>query len=146
VSSFHQTFGAITIFVKAVAGVLGGIAWLTHRKVPGFWPLLRAGQALILIEAVTGAALVLDGKDLPRLHLIYGLVPIAVAFLAEQLRLLAASQVLERHELEDSKAVARLPKDEQHALVALIVRRETGTMAASALVVTLLALRAQGWL
>ena len=31
-------------------------------------------------------------------------------------------------------------------LVALIVRRETGTMAASALVVTLLALRAQGWL
>jgi len=146
VSSFHQTFGAITIFVNAVAGVLGGIAWLTHRKVPGFWPLLRAGQALILIEAVTGAALVLDGKDLPRLHLIYGLVPIAVAFLAEQLRLLAASQVLERHELEDSKAVARLPKDEQHALVALIVRREIGTMAASALVVTLLALRAQGWL
>ncbi|HET7036323.1 MAG TPA: hypothetical protein VFI42_11640 [Thermomicrobiaceae bacterium] len=145
-SSFHQTFGAITIFVNAVAGVLGGIAWLTHRKVPGFWPLLRAGQALILIEAVTGAALVLDGKDLPRLHLIYGLVPIAVAFLAEQLRLLAASQVLERHELEDSKAVARLPRDEQHALVALIVRRETGTMAASALVVTLLALRAQGWL
>ena len=145
-SGFHQTFGAVTIFVNAVAGLLGGIAWLTHRKVPGFWPLLRASQALILIEAVTGAALVLDGKDLPRLHLIYGLVPIAVAFLAEQLRLLSATQVLERHELEDSKAVARLPKDEQHALVALIVRRETGTMAASALVVTLLALRAQGWL
>ena len=145
-SGFHETFGAVTIFVNAVAGLLGGIAWLTHRKVPGFWPLLRAGQALILIQAVTGAALVLDGKDLPRLHLIYGLVPIAVAFLAEQLRLLSATQVLERHELEDSKAVARLPKDEQHALVALIVRRETGTMAASALVVTLLALRAQGWL
>jgi len=146
VSGFHQTFGAVTIFVNALAGVLGGVAWLTHRKVPGFWPLLRAGQALILIEAVTGAALVLDGRDLPRLHLIYGLVPIAVAFLAEQLRLLSASQVLERHDLEDSKAVARLPEDEQHALVALIVRREIGTMAASALVVTLLALRAQGWL
>jgi hypothetical protein len=146
VSGFHQAFGALTIFVNAVAGLLGGVAWLTHRKVPGFWPLLRAGQALILIEAVTGAALVLDGKDLPRLHLIYGLVPIAVAFLAEQLRLLSATQVLERHDLEDAKAVARLPKDEQHALVALIIRRETGTMAASALVVTLLALRAQGWL
>ena len=145
-SGFHQTFGAVTIFVNALAGVLGGIAWLTHRRVPGFWVALRAGQALILLEAVTGAALLLDGKDLPRLHLIYGLVPIAVAFLAEQLRLLSASQVLERHDLEDSKAVARLPKDEQHALVALIVRRETGTMAASALVVTLLALRAQGWL
>ena len=37
------------------------------------------------------------------------------------------------------------PELEQHALVALIVRRETGVMAASALVVALLAGRAQGW-
>jgi hypothetical protein len=146
VSGFHQTFGAVTIFVNALAGVLGGVGWLARRRVPGFWATLRAGQALILIEAVTGAALVLDGKSLPRLHLIYGLVPIAVAFLAEQLRLLSASQVLERHDLEGSAGVAKLPEDEQHALVAEIVRRETGTMAASALVVTLLALRAQGWL
>jgi hypothetical protein len=146
VSGFHETFGAVTIFVNAIAGVLGGIAWLTRRRVPGFWVALRAGQALVLLEAVTGAALLLDGKHLPRLHLIYGLVPIAVAFLAEQLRLLSASQVLERHDLEDSAAVAKLPKDEQHVLVAEILRRETGTMAASALVITLLALRAQGWL
>jgi hypothetical protein len=146
VSGFHHTFGAVTIFVNALAGVLGGLAWLTRRRVPGFWATLRAGQALILIEAVTGAALVLDGSDLPRLHLIYGLVPIAVAFLAEQLRLLSAAQVLERHELEDSAQVAKLPEAEQHALVAEILRRETGTMAASALVVMLLALRAQGWL
>jgi hypothetical protein len=146
VSGFHQAFGAVTIFVNAIAGVLGGVAWLTRRRVPGFWATLRAGQALILIQAVTGAALLLDGKDLPPLHLIYGLVPIAVAFLAEQLRLIAASQVLERHELEDSKAVAELPKDDQHELVAEILRRETGTMAASALVIVLLALRAQGWL
>jgi hypothetical protein len=145
-SGFHETFGTVTIFVNAVAGLLGGIAWLARRRVPGFWLLLRAGQALILLEAVTGAALLLDGKDLPRLHLIYGLVPIAVAFLAEQLRLLSASQVLERHDLEDSQAVATLPRGEQHALVAEILRRETGTMAASALVITLLALRAQGWL
>ena len=145
-SGFHQAFGAVTIFVNAIAGVLGGVAWLTRRRVPGFWATLRAGQALILIQAVTGAALLLDGKDLPPLHLIYGLVPIAVAFLAEQLRLIAASQVLERHELEDSKAVAELPKDDQHELVAEILRRETGTMAASALVIVLLALRAQGWL
>lgn len=145
-SGFHHTFGAITIFVNLLAGVLGGIAWLTGRRVPGFWATLRAGQVLILIEAVTGAALVLDGKDLPRLHLIYGLVPIAVAFLGEQLRLLSAAQVLERHDLEDSSAVAKLPEPEQHALVAEIVRRETGTMAASALVIVLLALRAQGWL
>jgi hypothetical protein len=145
-SGFHQALGAVTILVNALAGVLGGIAWLTHRRVPGFWTALRAGQALILIEAVTGAALLLDGKPLPRLHLIYGLMPIAVSFVAEQLRLLAASQVLESRGLEGTADVAKLPQAEQHALVAAIVRRETGTMAASALVVMLLALRAQGWL
>ena len=145
-SGFHQTFGAVTIFVNALAGILGGVAWLLRRRVAGFWPVLRAGQVCILVEAVTGAALVLDGKDLPRLHLIYGLVPIAVAFLGEQLRLLSATQVLEHRGLEGSADVAKLPVAEQHALVAEIVRRETGTMAASALVVMLLALRAQGWL
>jgi hypothetical protein len=146
VSGFHHAFGAVTIFVNALAGVLGGLAWLLRRRVPGFWPLLRAGQALILIEAVTGAALVLDGRDLPRLHLIYGLVPLAVAFVAEQLRLTAAETVLDHHDLEGSQDVAKLPEAEQHALVALIVRRETGTMAASAAVIALLAMRAQGWL
>jgi hypothetical protein len=145
-SSFHQAFGAVTIFVNALAGILGGLAWLLRRRVPGFWPLLRTGQAMILLEAITGAALVLDGKDLPRLHLIYGLVPIAVAFLGEQLRLLSATQVLEHRGLEGSADVAKLPQAEQHALVDEIVRRETGTMAASAFVVMLLALRAQGWL
>jgi hypothetical protein len=146
VSGFHQTFGAITIFVNALAGVLGGIAWLTHRRVPGFWAALRAGQALILIEAVTGAALLLDGKDLPRLHLIYGLVPLAVSFVAEQLRLASADIELQRRGLESAKEVAQLPEADQHALVAQIIRRETAVMAASAAVVALLCLRAQGWL
>ena len=145
-SGFHQTFGAVTIFVNALAGVLGGIAWLTHRRVPGFWVALRAGQALILLEAVTGAALLLDGKDLPRLHLIYGLVPIAVSFVAEQLRLASADIELQKRDLENAQEVATLPEEEQHALVAGIIRRETGVMAASAAVVALLCLRAQGWL
>jgi hypothetical protein len=145
VSDLHTTLGAITIAVNAIAAVLGLIGF-AKSPIRAFWYLLRAGQVLVMLDAVIGAALLLDGKDLPRLHLIYGLVPIAVAFLAEQLRLLSASQVLERHDLEGAQDVAKLPQAEQHALVALIVRRETGTMAASALVVTLLALRAQGWL
>jgi hypothetical protein len=100
----------------------------------------------VLVAAVTGAALALDGKAIPRLHLIYGLVPIAVSFVAEQLRLASADIVLQKHDLEGGKDVAKLPKEEQHALVAEILRRETAVMAASAAVVTLLLLRAQGWL
>jgi hypothetical protein len=146
VSGAHEALGAIAIAVNALAALLGGLAWLLNRRVPGFQVALRSGQGLIIAEAVTGAALLLDGKDLPPLHLIYGLVPIAVAFVAEQLRLTAAQTVLDQHDLEGAAEVAKLPVDEQHALVALIVRRETATMAASAAVVALLALRAQGWL
>jgi hypothetical protein len=142
----HELLGGITIGVNWLAGLMGGAAWLTRRRIPGFWAALRAGQLLILVDAVIGAALLLDGKDLPRLHLIYGLVPLAVAFVAEQLRLTAAHTVLDQHDLEDAQAVGRLPEPEQHALVAEIVRRETGTMAASAAVIALLAMRAQGWL
>ncbi|HVI19046.1 MAG TPA: hypothetical protein VM712_11745 [Gaiellales bacterium] len=145
-SGVHETLGAITIGVNWVAALLGGLAWLTRRRIPGFWWLLRTGQALIIVEAVTGAALLLDGRDLPRLHLIYGLIPIAVSFVAEQLRLTAAQTVLDQHDLEGAADVAKLPEPEQHALVALIVRRETATMTASAAVVALLAMRAQGWL
>ena len=54
--------------------------------------------------------------------------------------------VLQQRGLEGAKDVATLPEPEQHALVASIIRRETGVMAASAAVVALLCLRAQGWL
>jgi hypothetical protein len=145
VSELHTDAGALVIAVNALAALAGLLAWW---RAPNrfFWPLLRAGQVLVMLEAVIGAALLLDGKDLPRLHLIYGLMPIAVAFVAEQLRLASADTVLTQRGLESAKEVATLPEPEQRALVASIVRRETGVMAASAAVVTLLCLRAQGWL
>jgi hypothetical protein len=54
--------------------------------------------------------------------------------------------VLDARGLEGSVAVGRLPEPEQRAVVLAIVRREMGVMAASALVVTVLALRGAGWL
>ena len=92
------------------------------------------------------SALVLQGDDLPSLHLIYGLVPLAVSFVAEQLRLAAADQVLEQRGLEGRADVERLPVPDQHALVRAILRREMGVMAASAGVVALLGIRAAGLL
>jgi hypothetical protein len=145
VSGVHEVLGAITIAVNALAALTGLVAWRT-RPNRLFWPLLRAGQTLVILEAVIGAALLLDGSDLPRLHLIYGLVPIAVSFVAEQLRLASAEIVLQQQGLESAKEVATLPESGQHAIVAGIIRRETGVMAASAAVVALLCLRAQGWL
>jgi hypothetical protein len=146
VSDVHTQLGALAVTLNGLAALLGGLAWARDRHSRIFWTALRAGQALIMVEAVVGAALLLDGKPLPRLHLIYGLVPIAVAFVAEQLRFAATPTVLDQHDLDGAGAVRDLPESEQRALVAEIVRRETATMAASAAVVALLALRAQGWL
>ena len=98
----------------------------------------------MLIEALDGVILLLLGKELPQLHLIYGLVPIAVSFVAEQLRLTAAETVLQQRDLEGRADVEKLPTRRAAELVTVILRREMGVMAASAVVVALLGVRAAG--
>ena len=145
-TAIHIALGVALIAVNAVAGLYGAYAWWQDRPAPGFWPLLRAGQALVMIEAVDGAILLLTGRDLPELHLIYGLLPIGVSFFAEQLRLTTAENVLAQRGLEGRADVERLDPEEQRELVRVIVRREIGVMAASAVVVALLGVRAAGGL
>jgi hypothetical protein len=144
VTAVHIALGVALIAVNAVAGLWGTWGWWRHRHVAGFWPMLRVGQGLVLLQAVDGAVLLALGHDLPELHLIYGLVPIGVSFIAEQLRLAAADTVLAQRGLEGRADVEALPAAEQRALVRAIVRREMGVMASSALVVALLGVRAAG--
>jgi hypothetical protein len=146
VTAFHIALGVALIAVNAVAGAYGAFAWWRDRPAPGFWPLLRVGQGLVMIEAVDGGVLLVLGRDLPELHLIYGLLPLAVSFFAEQLRVTAAETVLANRGLEGRADVERLPESEQRELVRVIIRREVGVMAASALVVALLGVRASGLL
>jgi hypothetical protein len=146
VTAFHIVLGSALIAVNAIAGLYGAVAWWRHANAPGFWPLLRTGQALVLIQALDGVVLLLMGRELPQLHLIYGLVPIAVSFVAEQLRLTAAETVLQQRDLEGRADVEKLPPAEQQLLVRDILRREMGVMAASAVVVALLGVRAAGGL
>lgn len=145
-TAFHVALGTALIVVNALAAIWGGVQWRRGRPSRAFWALLRAGQALVAVEAVDGAILVLEGKALPSLHLIYGLVPIGVSFVAEQLRLVAADQVLENRGLAGRADVESLSSDDQRALVRTILRREMGVMAASAGVVALLGVRAAGLL
>jgi len=144
VSDLHEVLGWIAIGLNAAAAAVGGVAWLLRANPKPFWWLLRAGQGLIMVEAVIGAALLLDGKDLPRLHLVYGLTPIAVAFLAEQLKLLATQTLLDKRGLDSGAHVAKLPREDQLAFVSAVLRRELGVMATSAFIVAVLAARAQG--
>ncbi len=145
-TAVHIAIGVALIAVNLAAGVWGLWGWWRRRHAPGFWPLLRVGQGLVIIQAVDGALLLVLGEELPQLHLIYGLVPLGVSFLAEQLRLAAADTVLAQRGLEGRADVEALPDAEQRGLVRAIVRREMGVMATSALVVTLLGVRASGLL
>jgi hypothetical protein len=140
--------GALVVAgLNAIAGLVG--AWLWYAGVPSeraahtFWVLLRVGQGAALLLAVAVGALAAAGS-FPHEHLfyLYALLPLAVAFIAEQLRVASAQSVLDQRGLAGAEAVGKLPQDAQRGLVVAIVRREIGVMAASALVVVFLALRA----
>ncbi len=135
---------AIAVAVlNAVPALLGGWRW--HRGEPSrtFWILLRVGQGAALTLAILVGYLVVAGKSSTEdLFYLYALLPLAVAFVAEQLRVASAQTILDQRDLPDAQAVGKLPEADQHAVVASIVAREMGIMALSALVVVFLALRA----
>ncbi len=135
--------------VNALAGLLG--AWLWHdggmgaRATGAFWVLLRAGQGAALVLALAVGSLAAAGRySTEHLFYLYALLPLAIAFVAEQLRVASAQTILDQRDLADARAVGTLPEAEQRAVVRDIVRREVGVMALSALVVVFLALRAAG--
>lgn len=137
----HVVVGVALVVVNLAAGALGAWRWRQGELSRAFWPLLRTGQALVVIETLDGGVLLLLGDDLPRLHLIYGLVPLGVAFIAEQLRLTSAQAVLDQRGVASARELP--PGDAEDAALDILLR-EMGVMAASALVVAVLGLRAGG--
>jgi hypothetical protein len=137
-------WGALALAVlSAVPGALGAWRWYRCESSRGFWVLVRMAQVGAILYAVAVGALAAAGhSSTDELFYLYALLPLAIGFVAEQLRVASAQTILDHRELADAKAVGKLPEHEQHEIVALIVRREMGVMALSALVVVFLALRA----
>jgi hypothetical protein len=130
---------------NGLAGAYGWFRWYRVEESRGFWLGVRAGQLLCLAFALlTGGLWVAGRRPHDGLFWIYALLPLAIGMIAEQLRLAAAEQVLIARGLADAQAVGELPEAEQRSVVVSILRREMGVMAASALVVSFLVLRAWG--
>ena len=138
----HIAVGSLAIAFNAAAGVWGAYCWRRRRPSTWFWRLLRAGQGFVVLEAVLGGIWILEGKSVTELHVIYGLVPIFLAFMAEQLRISAAQMVLDKRGFLTSKDVGELPASEQQAIVLAVLRREIGVMTLAALVTLVLIVRA----
>ena len=134
--ALHVALGIAVIATNLAAGLWGGIAWLRQAPSVGFWYALRVAQGAAVLQVGMGAILLLSGREGNGLHYLYGVLPIVVALLAEAARAGAAERELVGLDFES------LPKDRQRLTALAIVRRETGIMAVSALVIFLLALRA----
>jgi hypothetical protein len=139
-----MVWGAVAVAVlNAVPAVLGAWRWYRGENSRAFWIALRVAQVGALLYAVVVGVLAAAGQSSSeQLFYLYALLPLAVAFVAEQLRVASAQTILDQRDLEDAQAVGALPEPEQHAIVAAIVRREMGVMTLSAMVVIFLAGRA----
>ena len=141
-TSAHLVVGLATTGLFAAATLFGAWSWIRRRPGSAFWPILRAGQAALVVQAVLGGVLLLAGRRTTDLHLVYGLLPLGVSFAAEQLRVSAAQTVLDARGHASPQAVGELPGHEQRAVVLAILRRELGVMTVAAAVITALLLRA----
>ena len=133
----HLAMGITVIATNLLAGAWGGIAWLRRQPAVGFWYALRVAQVAVVLQVGLGAILLLSGREASSgLHYLYGVLPVVVSLLAEAARAGAAERELVGLDFES------LPRERQRDVAFAIVRRETGMMAVSALVIFLLALRA----
>lgn len=139
----HLVVGVALLVLNLAAGAVGAWAWWRVEPSLVFWRLLRAAQAAIVIQVLLGAMLLVLGHS-PQgdLHILYGVLPLAVSFIAEQLRISSAEAILEGRGFSSSQEVGELPAEDQRVVVMSIVRREIGVMTISCLVVVALALRA----
>jgi hypothetical protein len=134
----HLVVGICLLAANLVAGVWGGYSWLERKPSAGFWYALRIAQATVVLQALIGLLLVFTGHPGDELHILYGVLPLVVSLLAEVIRLGSASA-----ELGDLD-IHSLAPERQTQLAMLILRRDTGIMAVSSLVIFFLALRAAG--
>lgn len=138
----HLAVGVLAIALNATVVVYGAWEWRRARSDRFFWLTLRAAQLVVVVQAALGGILVAIGHKVSNLHILYGVLPLLVAVIAEALRAGSAQMVLDARGLPSAQAVGQLPEDEQRGLVATIMRREVGVMALAALVIVVLLLRA----
>jgi hypothetical protein len=139
-TGFHIAVGIAVLVTNAVAAGWGAVGWLrgNARAAIAFWPLLRAAQAAVVIQAMLGLLLLARGESAPDgLHVIYGIVPLFVSLISEGMRAGVAQR-----ELEGVDDVDALDRPAQVALARKVALGEMGVMTIGALLILTLALRA----
>ena len=130
--------GIGVLVANAVAAAWGAVAWLRKRPSITFWPLLRVAQATVATQVILGLLLLARGGHSPDgLHVLYGLVPLAVTLVSEGMRVGAAQR-----ELEGVEDLEGLDRSQQIAIAKRVALSEMGVMTVGLLLILTLALRA----
>jgi hypothetical protein len=135
-----MVLGIAVLATNLVAAAWGAIGWVRKdaRSSIVFWPLLRAAQATVVVQAVVGFLLVARGASAPDgLHIAYGVAPLIISLVSEGLRAAVAQR-----ELEEVEDVDALERSDQVALAKRVALGEMGVMTVGALLILTLALRA----
>ena len=137
------TVAALNLGAAAIGAWVWWRADVSGVLARAFWVALRVGQGSAVVLAIAIGSLAVAGHHASEgLFYLYALLPLAIAFVAEQLRVVSAQTILDQRGLEAASEVGRLEQSEQHQLVAEVLRRELGIMTISAFVVAGLAVRA----
>ena len=142
--AIHAAVGFATIGLTAGALLIGAWCYWRVRATPWFWRALRTSQAAVVLSVALGGVDRLLGHKVAGLHVLYGVLPILVSFIAEQLRVASAQTVLDARGFESSRDVGKLPASEQRVIVTSIVQREIAVMTLACLVNVVLLARAAG--
>jgi hypothetical protein len=135
-----MALGIAVLATNAVAAGWGAVGWLRReaRASIAFWPLLRAAQATVVVQAVVGFLLLARGASAPDgLHVAYGIAPLFVSLISEAMRAGVAQR-----ELDGVDDVDALERSEQIALARKVALGEMAVMTVGALLILTLALRA----
>ncbi|MDX6624544.1 MAG: hypothetical protein QOE75_2476 [Solirubrobacterales bacterium] len=133
----HIAVGFCVIALNLAAGAIGGYAWFRSLPSVPFWYLLRLAQVSVFVQALLGGLLVVTDHEQPDgLHYLYGILPLAISFIAEGARAGAAQRELGETDFE------ALDSETQQRVALAIVRREMGIMAVSCGVIFFVAMRA----
>jgi hypothetical protein len=136
------TVSLLAALIAFLAGAWGAWLWWRFDADDRYWVAIRATQVgAVLLAFLAGAVWLAGDRPTSWLFWLYALLPVAISLIAEQLRIVAAEQVLERRGLDGAQDVGRLDEAGQRGVVREIIRREIGVMATAALVIAFLALR-----
>jgi hypothetical protein len=135
-----MALGIAVLATNALAAGWGALSWLRKdaRASIAFWPMLRAAQATVVVQAVVGFILLARGLTAPDgLHVAYGIAPLVIALVSEGMRVTVAQR-----ELEGVEDLDGMERREQVALARRVALGEMGVMTVGALLIVTLALRA----